>query len=52
MTELILNSNEHKVDINKLRYESKSLIRFDDNFINLTQAEFYNFFHNVKKIMK
>ena len=49
MTELILNSNEHKVDINKLRYEFKSPIRFDNSFISLTQATFYNFFHNVKQ---
>ena len=49
MTELILNSNEHKIDVNKLRYEFKSLIRFDNSFISLTQATFYNFFHNVKQ---
>ena len=44
MTELILNSNEHKVDVNKLRYEFKSPIRFENSFILLTQATFYNFF--------
>ena len=49
MTELILNSNEHKVDVNKLRYEFKSPIRFDNSFISLTQATFYNSFHNVKQ---
>ena len=49
MTELILNSNEHKVDVNKLRYEFKSPIRFDNSFISLTQAVFYNFFHKVKQ---
>ena len=49
MTELILNSTEHKVDVNKLRYEFKSPIRFDNSFISLTQAVFYNFFHNVKQ---
>ena len=49
MTELILNSNEHKVDVNKLRCEFKSPIRFDNSFISLTQAIFYNFFHNVKQ---
>ena len=49
MTELILNSNEHKIDLNKLRYEFKSPIRFDNSFISLTQAIFYNFFHNVKE---
>ena len=50
MTELILNSDEHKVDSNKLRYEFKSPIKFDNSFISLTQAIFYNFFHNVKEI--
>ena len=49
MTELILNSNEHKVDVNKLRYEFKSPIRFDNSFISLTQGILYNFFHNVKQ---
>ena len=49
MTELILNSNEHKVDSNKLRYEFRSPIRFDNSFMSLTQAIFYNFFHNVKE---
>ena len=49
MTKLILNSNEHKVDVNKLKYEFKSPIRFDNIFISLTQATFYNFFHNVKQ---
>ena len=46
MIELVLNSNEHKVDVNKLRYEFKSPIRFDNSFISLTKAVFYNFFHN------
>ena len=32
MTELILNSNEHKVDSNKLRYEFKSPL---DSIIHL-----------------
>ena len=49
MTELILNSNEHKVDSNKLRYEFKSPMRFNNEFLSLTQAIFYSFFHNVKK---
>ena len=49
MTELILNSNEHKVDVKKLKYEFKSPIRFDNSFRSLTQAIFYNFFHNIKQ---
>ena len=49
MTELILNSNEHKVNSKKLRYEFKSPIRFNNEFMSLTQAIFYNSFHNVKE---
>ena len=49
MNKLILNSNENKVDTNKLRYEFKSPVRFDNSFMSLNQAIFYNFFHNVKE---
>ena len=49
MTELISNSNEHKVDVNRLRYEFKSPIGFDNSFISLTQGIFHNFFHNFKQ---
>ena len=49
MNKLILNSNDNKVDSNKLRYEFKSPIRFDNAFMSLNQAIFYNFFHNVKE---
>ena len=49
MSELILNSNDHKVASNKLRYEFKSPLKFDNSYISLTQAIFYNFFHNVKE---
>ena len=52
MTELILNSNEHKIDSNKLRYKFKSPIRFNNSFMSLTQAIFYNFFHNFKESYK
>ena len=44
MTKLVLNSNELKIDVDKLRYEFKSPIRFDNSLISLTQATFYNFF--------
>ena len=49
MTKLILNSNENKIDSNKLRYDFKSPIRFNNSFMSLNQAIFYNFFHNVKE---
>ena len=49
MTELILNLNDYKVDVNKLKYEFKTPIRFENSFISLTQATFYNFYQNVKQ---
>ena len=49
MSELIINSNDHKVDVNKLKYNFKSPVKFDNSYISLTQAIFYNFFHNVKE---
>ena len=49
MSELILNSNDHKVDVNKLKYNFKSPVKFDNSYISLTQAIFYNFFHNVEE---
>ena len=49
MTELILNSNDYKVDVNKLKYEFKTPIRFENSFISLSQATFYNFFQNIKQ---
>ena len=44
-----MNSIEHRLDVNKLKYEFKSPIRFDNSSISLTQGIFYNFFHNVKQ---
>ena len=52
MSELILNSNDHKVDVNKLKYNFKSPVKFDNNYISLTQAIFYNFSIMLKKIIR
>ena len=52
MTESILNSSEHEIDSNKLRYEFKSPIRFDNLFMSLTQAIFYNFLIMLKNLIK
>ena len=55
MSESILNSNDHKVDVNKLKYNFKSPVKFDNSYISLTQAIFYNFKEDyqmdVKKII-
>ena len=47
MTEFILNSNEHKINNNTLRFNFKKPIRFVNSNISLTNAIFYNYFPNV-----
>ena len=45
--EYILNSNEHKVTNNCLRYNLKNPIRFNNQKISLMAIVFYNYFENV-----
>ena len=52
MTELILNSNEHKIDNNTLRFNFKKPIRFTNSNISLTNAIFYNYFPNINENYK
>ena len=47
MTEFILNSNEHKINKNTLRFNFKKPIRFTNSNISLTNAVFSNYFPNV-----
>ena len=47
MAEFILNSNEHKINDNTLRFNFKKPIRFTNSNISLTNAVFYNYFPNV-----
>ena len=50
--ELILNSNEHKISNNCLRYNFKQSIRFSNQHISLTNMIFYNFFPNINENFK
>ena len=50
--ELILNSNEHKISNNYLRYTLKQPIRFINQNISLTNMIFYNFFPNINEKFK
>ena len=50
--ELILNSNEHKVSNNCLRYNFKQPIKFINQNISLTNMIFYNFFPNINENFK
>ena len=47
MTEFILNSIDHKINNNKLRFNFKKPIRFTNSNISLTNAVFSNYFPNV-----
>ena len=47
MTEFILNSIDHKINDNKLRFNFKKPIRFTNSNISLTNAVFSNYFPNV-----
>ena len=46
--EHILNSNDHKVTNNCLRYDFKNPIRFINQKISLMSIVFYNYFENVE----
>ena len=50
--ELILNSNEHKVSNNYLRYNFKQPIRFNNQHTSLTNMIFYKFFPNINDKFK
>ena len=47
MTEFILNSIDHKINDNTLRFNFKKPIRFNNSNISLTYAKFYNYFPNI-----
>ena len=45
--EYILNSNEHKIKNNCLKYNFQKPIRFENQYISLTSMIFYNYFENI-----
>ena len=47
MTEFILNSIDHKINDNTLRFDFKKPIRFTNSNISLIHAKFFNYFPNV-----
>ena len=50
--EISLNSVEHKINDNCLRYNFKQPIRFNNEYISLTNMIFYNFFPNIDENYK
>ena len=47
MSEIILTSNQHKINDNTLRFNFKKPIRFTNANISLTNILFYNYFPNI-----
>ena len=45
--EYILNSNQHEIKNNCLRYTFQKPIRFQNQYISLTSMTFYNYFENI-----
>ena len=52
MTEFILNSNDHKINNNTLRFDFKRPIGFTNLNISLTNMIFYNYFPNIDENYK
>ena len=50
--EITLNSNEHKISNNCLRYYFKNNTRFINQNISMTSMAFYNFFPNIDENFK
>ena len=50
--EYILNSNQHEIENNCLRYNFQKPIRFQNRYISLTSMIFYNYFENISDKFK
>ena len=50
--EYILNSNEHEIRNNCLRYNFQKPIRFQNQYISLISMIFYNYFENISDKFK
>ena len=43
-----INSNQHKLSNNKLRYYFNDLTKFENNSVSLMECMFYSYFENIK----
>ena len=50
--EYILNSNQHKIKNNYLRYTFQKPLRFENQYISLTSMIFYNYFESISDKFK
>ena len=46
--EIEINSNDHKISNNKLRYYFNDLNKFENNSVSLMECIFYTYFENIK----
>ena len=46
--EIEINSNQHKISNNKLRYYFNDITKFENNSISLMECIFYSYFDNIK----
>ena len=46
--EIEINSNDHKISNNKLRYYFNDITKFENNSVSLTECVFYSYFENIK----
>ena len=46
--EIEINSNQHKLSNNKLRYCFNDLTKFENNSVSLMECIFYSYFENIK----
>ena len=46
--EIEINSNQHKISNNKLRYYFNDIARFKNNTVSLMECIFYSYFENIK----
>ena len=46
--EIEINSNDHKISNNKLKYYFNDLTKFENNSISLMECIFYSYFENIK----
>ena len=47
--EIEINSNDHKISNNKLRYYFNDTVKFENNSISLMECIFYTYFENIKE---
>ena len=47
--EIEINSNDHKISNNKLRYNFNDTVKFENNSISLMECIFYTYFENIKE---